>query len=120
MLQHLAAAQAATQAFDPHELFTSLLTVEGLFFAATSIAIGFTGSSQFGPAMSLSPRALANCSAAMLAIIAIATVVAWSGVFAGSHWPPSCDARFAAVALLFAIAAQPAISVAVAIGIWRG
>jgi hypothetical protein len=102
------------------DLLIALLTTEGLLFAALAIAVGITGGSTFGPKTSLSPTALAFVSSAVLFAVGGAAVLAWTQLFGGAQWPAACTDRLEAIALLVAIVAQPVISLAVAIGIWRG
>ena len=68
-------------------MLTSLLTVEGLLFAALSVSVSLSGSSTFGPKTIVPPAVLAFVAAGVLVLVAAAAVFAWTDVLAGERWP---------------------------------
>jgi hypothetical protein len=117
---HLYIACAAESAFTKASLLSTLLTTEGLLFAALSVSISLSGASLFGSRTVVPPAALACTAAAVLVAVATAAVLAWTDLFLGAHWPGGWNARLEAAALLFAIVGQPVIALFLAVGVWRG
>ena len=101
-------------------LLPLLLTTEGLLFAALTIGVSLSTSTVFAPKTVVAPAVLACVAASVLLIVAAAAVLAWTDLFLASDWPHGWNGRFEAIALLFAIVAQPLIAILVAVGIWRG
>lgn len=97
-----------------------LLTTEGLLFAALTVGVSLSASSKFAPPTVVPPAALAFVAAGVITIIGAAAVLAWSDLFLSPNWPGGWNGRLEAIALLFAIAAQPGIALLIAVGIWRG
>jgi hypothetical protein len=116
----LGVAATTPDTFTKGNMLSALLTTEGLLFAALSISVSLSGSSTFGPKTIIPPTALAFVAAGILSVVAIAAGFAWVDLFAGDKWPAGSDARVEALALLFAIVAQPVIALVIALGIWRG
>jgi uncharacterized membrane protein len=84
------------------------------------VGVSLSASSTFGPPTVVSPAALAFIAAGLIAIVAAAAVLAWTDLFVGSSWPSGWNGRLEAIALLFAIVAQPLVALLIAVGIWRG
>jgi hypothetical protein len=97
-----------------------LLTTEGLLFAALTVGVSLSASSMFGPPTVVPPAALAFIAAGLIALVGAAAVLAWSDLFLGSGWPSGWNGPLEALALLFAIVAQPLVALLIAVGIWRG
>jgi hypothetical protein len=110
----------ADAGFSKANTLSSLLTTEGLLFAALSISVSLAASSTFGPKTIVAPSMLAFIAAGVLTVVASAAVLAWTDIFAGSSWPAGWNARLEALALLFAILVQPLVALVIAVGIWRG
>lgn len=113
-------AGVAMTGFTKAGLLSALLTTEGLLFAALSISVSLSGSSTFGPKTIVRPVTLAFMAAGVLAVVATAAALTWTDLFVGDRWPGGWNSRLEALALIFAIVAQPLIALVLAVGIWRG
>ena len=100
-------------------LLPLLLTTEGLLFAALTVGVSLSASSTFGSRTLVSPATLALIATGVLGIVGAAAGLAWTDLFLGTGWPAGWNGRLEAIALLFAIVAQPAIALLIAVGLWR-
>lgn len=116
----VAAVPTPTASFEKKDMLAALLTTEGLLFTALSFAVALAGASQFGPKTIVKPWKFALGSTAVLTTVAAAAVLAWADLFGGRGWPGSMSGKLEALGLLGAIIAQPAISLIVSLGIWKG
>jgi hypothetical protein len=116
----LVAFAAAPTGLTKLGLLSLLLTTESLLFAALTVSLSLAATSTFGSRTVVSPVALGFVAAAVLAVIGIAAVLAWTDLFALGSWPAGWNVRVEATALLVAILAQPVIAFVIAVGVWRG
>jgi hypothetical protein len=99
-------AQAASS-FTPQDSLRTLLSVEGLVFAAFSITLGFSSPTALGVVSTLSPRLLLAIVAGLLTLMSAGAVVAWIEVFIVGDWPDSLGAVIPVLMILIGALVQP-------------
>jgi hypothetical protein len=105
-------------AYGPKDALTLLLTAEGLIFAALSIGVA-TARREIGQTFAWLPFGVSLVGVAVIALVAVGAGSAWSHIYeAHPGAPEATPLEVQGVALLTAIAAQPALALAFVVWIF--
>lgn len=102
--------------FTDANALSTLLTIEGLLFAALSAALGLSNPGSRIRDLPIPAHALGYLAATFLSLVAFGALMAWWSIFA-VDWP--CSFRGASIAgtIAFAIVGQPVLAWIVARGL---
>jgi sterol desaturase/sphingolipid hydroxylase (fatty acid hydroxylase superfamily) len=102
--------------FTDANALATLLTVEGLLFAAVSVALSLSNPGSRVRDTPIAPKTLGYLAATFLSLVAFGALMAWWTIFA-VDWP--CGFRNSVIALTIGIAivGQPAFAWAIALGL---
>jgi len=103
----LAAATESTATWGPDKSLTTLLSTEGLLFAVFALTLSFGNSSLILGVSADLGRKLAAAIAAVLTVLGIGAVTAWTELFVCSTWPSGFGEWFPVLAIVVAAVAQP-------------
>ncbi len=102
--------------FTDANALASLLTVEGLLFAALSLAASLSTPGSRVRSLPVKAHHLGYIAAGFLTVVAVGAGAAWWTLFA-LDWPGTFRGDAVAIALAAAIIGQPALSWAAALGL---
>ena len=106
-----------TQGFTEVNALATLLTTEGLLFAALGLAANLSSvGDRRLRRLPVPGKVLGGAAIVVLAVVALGAVVAWGRIFL-CDFPGSVDGAIIAAALLIAIVAQPVLATLLGLGL---
>jgi hypothetical protein len=95
----------------------TLLTVEGLLFAAFALSVTLAGPSERPRAWLIPAPVLAGIAVAALVVVAAGAGSAWERIFVRNGFPVDFSRRIIAIAILTALIVQPLLAFLLAMGL---
>src|SRR5689334_10793382 len=105
-----------TAEFTNANALSTLLTTEGLLFAALALAVNLLTPSRRPPKLPVPAKLIGYFAAGVLVVVAIGAAFAWGQIYTGGHLR-DFSSVVEAGSMLVAIAAQPVLAVLLALGL---